>query len=212
MTPWEIRGRELANCNCNYGCPCQFGVLPTTGTCEAAVAFEIDKGHYGDVKLDGLRAAGVYKWPGAIHHGNGQMQLVIDDRADPKQRAALEAIMTGADTEEMATMWFVFSKMAPNKHKTLYSRIETTLDPDERVGEVKVDNVFDIQAKPIPNIVSGLPHRIRINLTQGFEFIQAEMASASTKTKGGAIELNHNNNTHAHFAELHMTGSGVVHH
>jgi hypothetical protein len=120
--------------------------------------------------------------------------------------------MTGADTEEMATMWFVFSKMAPNKHKTLYSRIETTLDPDERVGEVKVANVFDIQAKPIPNIVSGLPHRIRINLTQGFEFIQAEMASASTKTKGGAIELNNNNNTHAHFAELHMTGSGVVSH
>lgn len=212
MTPWEIRGRELANCNCNYGCPCQFGVLPTTGSCEAAVAFEIDKGHYGDVKLDGLRAAGVYKYPGAIHFGNGQMQLIIDDRADAKQRAALEAIMTGADTEEMATMWFVFSKMAPNKHKTLYSRIVTNLDPDERVGEVKVDKVFDIHAKPIPNIVSGLPHRIRINLTQGFEFIQAEMASATTKTTGGAIELNHNNDTHAHFAELHITGSGVVHH
>jgi Uncharacterized conserved protein len=24
MTPWEIEGRELVNCNCSYGCPCQF--------------------------------------------------------------------------------------------------------------------------------------------------------------------------------------------
>ena len=105
MIDWEIRGEELANCNCNFGCPCQFGVLPTDGTCEAAVVYKIHKGHYGDVSLDGLTAAGVYKWPGAIHEGNGHMQLIIDSSATADQRKALEAIMTGADTEEMATMW-----------------------------------------------------------------------------------------------------------
>ena len=26
MTPWEIRTIEFANCNCAYGCPCQFNV------------------------------------------------------------------------------------------------------------------------------------------------------------------------------------------
>ncbi|HEX6794628.1 MAG TPA: DUF1326 domain-containing protein, partial [Casimicrobiaceae bacterium] len=35
MTPWEIQGRELINCNCSYGCPCQFSALPTNGNCEA---------------------------------------------------------------------------------------------------------------------------------------------------------------------------------
>ncbi len=57
MTPWEIHGRELANCNCNFGCPCQFSVLPSRGNCEAVAVFDIDRGHYGDIRLDGLRSA-----------------------------------------------------------------------------------------------------------------------------------------------------------
>ena len=31
------------NCNCSYGCPCQFNALPTHGFCEAAVALEMNK-------------------------------------------------------------------------------------------------------------------------------------------------------------------------
>ncbi len=57
---WEIKARSLGTCNCDWGCPCQFNALPTHGNCEAAVGFQIDEGHFGDVKLDGLRAAGLY--------------------------------------------------------------------------------------------------------------------------------------------------------
>jgi hypothetical protein len=67
MTPWEIRTIEFANCNCAYGCPCQFNAYPTYGHCEAVVCNEITEGHYGDVKLDGLRFGGVFQWPKAIH-------------------------------------------------------------------------------------------------------------------------------------------------
>lgn len=210
MTDWSIEAEEMANCNCNFGCPCQFGVLPTDGTCEAAVVFDIKKGHYGGTSLDGLHAAGVYKWPSAIHEGNGHMQLIIDERADDDQRAALQAIMSGEDTEEMATMWYVFSAMAPNKHDTLYKSIALDIDRDERIGSANVQDVFTINTKPIPNIVSGDPHRIRINLTHGFEFVQAEMASGATQTTGGDLALDKNSDTHAHFAKLHLTGSGVV--
>ncbi len=27
MIDWAIKGREFANCNCSYGCPCQFNAL-----------------------------------------------------------------------------------------------------------------------------------------------------------------------------------------
>ena len=75
MTPWEIKAKEFVNCNCAYGCPCQFNALPTHGNCEAAVAIEIEQGHYGDVKLDGLRIGGIYQWPGPIHEGRGKARL-----------------------------------------------------------------------------------------------------------------------------------------
>lgn len=55
MTPWEIDAMEVANCNCNFGCPCQFNSLPTHGNCEAAVGFIVTKGHFGNVRLDGVK-------------------------------------------------------------------------------------------------------------------------------------------------------------
>ena len=67
MTPWEIQGTELINCNCSYGCPCQFNALPSKGFCEAMGAISITRGHYGDVPLDGVKIAVVFQWPGPIH-------------------------------------------------------------------------------------------------------------------------------------------------
>jgi hypothetical protein len=89
-TDWGIRGRELVNFNC-----------------EAVIVFQIDAGHSGDVKLDNLRVAAVNHWRKAIHEGNGLMQLIIDPAAGKAYRTAIENIMTGKDTDEMATMWFV---------------------------------------------------------------------------------------------------------
>ncbi len=92
---WEIEGREFANCNCAYGCPCQFNGRPTKNQCEAILAIEIDRGHHGPTKLDGLRIVGSYWWPGAVHEGRGQCQFFIDERANDAQRTALLKIMKG---------------------------------------------------------------------------------------------------------------------
>ena len=123
-THWQIKGRELVNCNCAYGCPCQFNALPTHGNCRAVIAYQIDKGHFGEIRLDGLRAALFLSWPGPIHEGNGTMQAIVDERADARQREALRKIIHGEDTVEMATMWWVYGKMSPNKLETLYRPIE----------------------------------------------------------------------------------------
>ena len=55
FTEWMISGPSISSCNCAYGCPCQFNALPTDGTCRAAIGVQIDKGHYGKIKLDGLK-------------------------------------------------------------------------------------------------------------------------------------------------------------
>ncbi|WP_210092663.1 DUF1326 domain-containing protein [Ruegeria sp. HKCCSP346] len=209
MTEWAIQAEELANCNCNFGCPCQFSVLPSHGNCEAVVVFDIQSGHYGETDLGGLRAAGVYHWPGPIHEGNGQMQLIIDDSATAEQRAALQAIMTGQDTDEMATFWYVFSAMAPLKHETLFVPIELNWNREERSGYAKVTGVFDVEVNPIPHIVSGAPHRASIQLPNGFEYRHAEAASGSATTTGGQIRLTFDA-THAHLAHLNISGHGVL--
>ena len=58
-TLWTIHGREFANCNCSYGCPCQFNALPTHGHCRGLAVFDIETGFHGSTQLDGLRAAAI---------------------------------------------------------------------------------------------------------------------------------------------------------
>ena len=205
MTSWEVHGFELANCNCATGCPCQFMALPTKGNCEAVAAFQLNSGHFGDVDLGGTKAAFVVHWPGPIHEGGGTMQIIVDEGASPAQRDAIYKIMTGEDTDDMATMWWVFSAMSPNKLETLFKPIEFEMDMETRKGSIRVPGVFETEAGPITNPVSGEAHRARINLPHGFEFRVAEMAKGSTKTSG-AIELAGNKDSHVHMVEIHSVG------
>ena len=79
---WYVQGIEYGNCNCDYGCPCQFESLPTHGHCKGFEVVRIDKGHFGEVTLNGLNAALIYAWPGPIFKGNGAIQTIIDERAN----------------------------------------------------------------------------------------------------------------------------------
>jgi hypothetical protein len=208
MTPWTIKGREFSNCNCSYGCPCQFNALPTYGFCCAVVGFEIEQGHHGSVRLDGLRGAGIYSWPGAVHQGNGTMQLVIDERADAAQRQALGRILTGQDTKEMATMWWVYSAMCPNKEETAYAPIDFEVDVDARRGRVRVPGLIEMRGEPIRNPVTGAEHRARIDLPHGFEYRLAEIGSGRSQTQGNIrLDLK---DTYGQFARLHLSNTGVV--
>jgi hypothetical protein len=210
MTPWEIKATEFANCNCAYGCPCQFNALPTHGQCEAAVAFEIQEGHYGDVKLDGLRMGGVYQWPGAVHEGRGKCQPFVDERADDKQRDALLKIMTGQDTDPMATMFAVYFSTLEKVYDPIFARIEFDVDVEARKGRYRVDGVGESQGEPIKNPVTGAEHRARIDLPHGFEYEIAEVGSGTTKTQGNVVlDLK---SSYAQFAHLHLNNHGVVRH
>jgi hypothetical protein len=208
MVKWELKATELANCNCSYGCPCQFNAPPTHGHCRAAAGFVIESGHFGDVSLDGLRAGGLYRWPGPVHEGNGIMQLIVDERADAAQRDALLRIMTGQETEDMATMWWVFAAMSPNRLEPLFKPMEIEIDVDRRRGRIVVPGVVEINAEPIRNPVTGAEHRARIDLPHGFEYRLAEIGSGTTRATGD-IELDLAG-TYAQFARIHLSNAGVV--
>jgi hypothetical protein len=106
-------------------------------------------------------------------------------------------------------MWYVFSAMAPKKHETLYVPIELDWSREDRTGYAKVTGVFDVKVSPIPNIVTGDPHRAAFHLPNGFEYRTAEAASGSAQTTGAAISLAFDA-THAHLAHLNISGHGVL--
>ncbi len=205
---WEIKAREFANCNCAYGCPCQFNALPTDGTCRAAVGFQIDEGHFGDVSLDGVRAAGLYSWPGAVHLGNGTMQLIVDSGASDAQREALLTIMGGRETEPMATMWSVYTSMCSTILEPLSAPIDFEVDVDARTARLSIPGIVESHGEPIRNPVTGDIHRVRIDLPHGFEYELAEMGSGTTKATG-AIELDFEA-SYGQFAHIHLSPSGPV--
>ncbi len=208
MISWEIEGEDFSNCNCDYGCPCQFNALPTHGSCEAVVGCQINKGHFGDITLDGLRAAVVLWWPGPVHEGKGKMQIIVDEQASDAQRDAIVKIIHGEDTEPMSTMWSVYSAMCPTKLETLSKPITLEIDIEERIGKILVPDVFETTGEPIRNPITGDIHRARIDLPHGFEYDIAEMGSASTEATG-EIKLSLKN-SYGQFNKLHLSNEGPV--
>lgn len=204
---WSIKGPHFANCNCDYGCPCQFNALPSDGTCRAVVAWQIDEGHYGDLKLDGLMAVNTYGWPGAVHEGGGEMQSIIDERANPAQREALAAILKGEGAEPGSLMLTIYRAMCDTVHEPLFKPIELTIDVDGRTARLAVPGVLETEVEPIKNPVTGAEHRAQIGLPLGKEFQHAEVASGNTKASG-AVALGFTK-SHAHLVDNEVGTAGV---
>ncbi len=205
---WSVKGVEFGNCNCDYSCPCQFEALPTHGDCRGFEVIRIDRGHFGDVKLDGLHAAMLYAWPGPIFEGNGAMQAIVDERADPAQRDALAKVLHGEETDEAATHWWVFHAMSSTVHETLFKPIDFEVDIEARVARVAIPGVLEATGRPIRAPHGGGEHRVRIDIPNGIEFELAEIGSASTKATA-AIQLDLED-SYGQFNILRHSGTGVV--
>jgi hypothetical protein len=209
MTYWEFKGRELVNCTCEYGCNCQFNALPDKGHCHAVAAIQIDEGKHGDTRLDGLSIVGVFKWPAAIHLGNGEAMPIVDERADPQQREALLKIMSGQDTDPFATVFAVFATTITNFHEPVFAPIDFQVDVEGRRGSLKVPGYVEMTGEPIRNPVTGAEARPQIVLPDGFEYEVANIGSASSRTTGGPMNLAIESK-YAQFANLHLSTHGVV--
>jgi hypothetical protein len=208
MVDWYVEGVEFGNCNCDYGCPCQFESLPTHGHCRGFEVVRIDKGHFGEVSLDGLRVALIYAWPGPIFEGKGEMQAIIDERADAAQRQALTTILHGGETRDAATHWWVFHAMSSTVHEPVFKPIEFEVDIGRRRARVVIPGVLESSGRPIRSPATGDEHRVRIDIPNGIEFELAEIGSATTKASGAiALDLD---DTYGQFSVLRHSGAGVV--
>src|SRR3954447_12888332 len=98
---WRISGTYLEACNCDAICPCRrvggrSGGRSTYGVCEGALSWAIEGGHAGDVDLAGLAAVLACRYDDDEPGSPWDFFLYLDERADERQRSALQAILTGA--------------------------------------------------------------------------------------------------------------------
>jgi len=205
---WLLRGPQFGNCNCAYGCPCQFGSPTTNGFCHAMGAIRVNEGYFNDVRLDGLAFVWLMQWPGEISQGNGRGQAIIDERASTAQREALGRILRGESTAPGATHFYVFASTMRETLETIYAPVECEIDVDRRTARVSVPDLIDSRGTPIVDPHSGQEFRAGIGLPNGFEYTYAEMGSGTTSVRAGLeFELK---DSYGQFYELHMNQDGVI--
>ena len=204
---WRLEGEWIKNCNCAFGCPCDFNAPPTHGSCKGMVAMRINKGHFEGTKLDGLVFAATVDFPGALHEGNGQLQPIIDERAMPEQRQALFNIMSGKYAAE-GTLFQILSLIVTKIHDPVFAPFEFSFDKSGRVARVVAKGVLETEVEPIKNPVTGAPHRIQVMMPEGFEHRGAEVASANIRSTA-AIKFE-TKGTHSSLAHVVQTPDGVA--
>ena len=181
---WRLKGEWVKNCNCAFGCPCDFNARPTNGACKGLLGMHITEGHFGDVRLDGLNFFVTVDFPGPLHEGNGTVQAIIEERATPSQREALLGIMSGQNSAE-GTIFHIFSLIVTKMLDPIFAPIRFEFDLPGRRAKVSIPGVLETENEPIRNPVTGAPHRIQVVMPEGFEHRSAEVCSAKIASTSG---------------------------
>lgn len=144
---WKITGDLEEACTCDPACPCWFESKPTKMNCGGVQVLFINKGSYGDTKLDGLAVANFAQSP----DGESMMDsfgkwnfsyLYLDEKATPEQRKALEEI--GKQ---------VLPVGASPKNEVRSAPISRTLSGDEH--EITVGKYGSFKGKPVEGGMGG---------------------------------------------------------
>jgi hypothetical protein len=205
-TDWRLSGDWIKNCNCAFGCPCDFNARPTHGNCQGLVGMRIERGHFGSTQLDGLSFFVVVDFPGPLHEGNGTLQAIIDERSTADQRDALFQILSGKQSAE-GTLFHIFSLIVAKTLDPIFAPIDVEFDMDGRKARVSIPGVPETENEPIRNPVTGASHRIRIMMPEGFEHRSAEVCSARISTGGIKFDVPQG---HGSLATVVQTPQGVA--
>ena len=206
---WVFKSETYDNCNCAVNCGWQFNLPSTHGYCESAFVGKVVEGHFKETPLAGLHWAGLYKWPGEIAEGNGQRQIVIDERADAAQRTALETIVSGEACVPLSNFFSVFASTCSESCETLSLPIDLDANFERRTARVDIPGVLKSRGSPIINKFNGQPFHVGLVRPSGsFEFTYADIGLGTTSVTGG-IEMSFKDSW-AHYCIHHFNQDGLI--
>lgn len=139
---YRVEGDLLEVCDCGVLCPCWVGEDADNGTCEAIVAYHIEKGTINNADVGGLTLVVMVHIPGNILLGNWRAAVVVDDRATKQQEEALLAVWTGQLGGPIAD----FAKLIGEVVAVI--RAPIVFDVQEGKGTLKVTGYVDAAMAP----------------------------------------------------------------
>ena len=144
-------------------------------------------------------------WPGALHEGNGTIEVYIDQKANPSQRDALVRILTG---KEGGTLFEIFSQIVTTIHGPIFTDIQFDFDLKKRRAKVSVAGKFETESAPLIVPATGDEQRVIVRLPDGFEYKEMEVAQSKSLKSTGAIKFDWKG-THASLALVEHTEKGL---
>jgi hypothetical protein len=205
---WLIEGKYIEYCSCDLGCPCEAMADPTYGHCTGLVGFKIDKGYCDNIKLDDLSVLATFYFPRALHHGEGVMHPIIDERASDAQKDAIFYILSGKD-QPVGSMFQIFSVIIETIKDPLFAPITFEWDLENRRAKVEVADAVRAHSEPIRNPVTDAEHHMITVLPQGWVFHEAENVAGFAKGTGPIrFDLNRR---HSSMAYVAWGPKGLVH-
>jgi hypothetical protein len=184
-TKWSMKGTLLGACSCDWGCPCSFDAPPTRGFCEGTYLWHIEHGEFGHVRLDGLSMTWSGKSPAALHLGNVTGQTLIDARADPRQRTALEVL----DQGKSGGPWTIFTAVTSRRLPTQYVPFEIHLDGLNSTA--RSPDVLYIELGPILNPVTGTPEEVYLDKPTGFTSKRLTLGASKVFKLNAGFQFDH---------------------
>lgn len=182
---WQLKGTVLIACNCDYGCPCNFNAPPTPGYCEGQWTWHVEEGRFGETPLDDLNFTVAVKWPGAIHEGDGEAVILVDERADDAQREAIATLVGG----DAGGPWGILAWTWPTIHGPEAVAYELELDGVDT--HLRAGDAMELDLEPIRNPVSGAEVHPGAVLPEGIVVKQADFGASKVFRVSRGIDYDH---------------------
>lgn len=200
-TAYRVKAESVEACNCQHGCNCQFAGYPNEGKCEFIIGYEVTDGRFGDVSLNGVRAALVAKYPNAIHEGNGHIVLFVDDKASQAQVDAFLSILSG---KEGGMPWEALAGTIARFEGPIRKPVQIEISGER--SAVHVPGAIELRLTPLTDPVSGKEKEVHIVYPKGgFFWNDARVATTEVMRAGyGELQIEWPNK-YASAAEVNWT-------
>jgi len=148
---WALKADIVESCSCGPTCPCNFGLPMTNETCEGSRLYEIEKAHFGDVRLDDLRVIVTFrvgKW----------VKYYVSDGATDEQVQAVAPLISRVSPV------FDVDVLSVEKATLSVERTNTRVKFAGPASVVEIDLVKGLSGKSIE--IDNLPYHDLANYVQ----------------------------------------------